>query len=70
MSRNYAVNDEVHHVTQGPQGREPVRMQRIYTVIGILPIESDGRPRYRIRSKVGLIERVVTEDEIVRAALN
>ena len=31
-----------------------------------LPIEADGRPRYRIKSKTENIERVVTEEQISR----
>ncbi len=30
------------------------------------PIEADGRPRYRIKSKTENIERVVTEEQISR----
>jgi hypothetical protein len=30
---------------------QPRRASRRYTVISFLPIEADGRPRYRIRSK-------------------
>lgn len=67
MSRLFALNDEVHHLAPGPQLRETVRERRVYTIIALLPVEADGRRRYRIRSKVGLIERVVTEEQISRA---
>ena len=38
--------------------------QRFYTIVQLLPIEADGRPRYRIKSKSENIERVVTEDQL------
>lgn len=31
-----------------------------------MPIEADGRIRYRIRSKSDNVERVVTEDQLSR----
>jgi hypothetical protein len=37
----------------------------IYTIVAHLPIEADGRIRYRIKSKTENFERVVTEDQIV-----
>ncbi len=36
----------------------------VYTVVQQLPIESDGRIRYRIKSQSENIERVVTEDQL------
>jgi hypothetical protein len=66
MPRNYAINDDVHHRQQGPQGRIPVGGCSVYTIISFLPIEADGRPRYRIRSKTEKVERVVTEEQIRR----
>ena len=35
-----------------------------YTVVQQLPIESDGRVRYRIKSQEENFERVVTEDQL------
>ena len=35
-----------------------------YTVVKQLPIESDGRIRYRIKSQSENFERVVTEDQL------
>ena len=67
MPRSYAINDDVHHQQQGPQGRTLVRERSVYTIISFLPIEADGRPRYRIRSKTEKVERVVTEEQICRA---
>jgi len=66
MAHNYAINDDVHHQMQGPQGRTTAKERSIYTIVTRLPIEADGRPRYRIKSKTGNIERVVTEDQISR----
>lgn len=36
----------------------------VYTVVQQLPIESDGRIRYRIKGKSENFERVVTEDQL------
>jgi len=66
MAHNFAINDDVHHQLQGPQGRADVKQRSIYTIVTCLPIEADGRPRYRIRSKTDNIERVVTEEQISR----
>jgi hypothetical protein len=66
MSHNFAINEDVHQQPQGPQGRTGTREQNVYTIITRMPIESDGRPRYRIKSKAGNVERVVTEEQIRR----
>jgi hypothetical protein len=52
--------------SQAPQGRAVVKERSIYTVISRLPIEADGRPRYRIKSKTEKLERVVTEEQLSR----
>ncbi|ETR77159.1 hypothetical protein X566_05635 [Afipia sp. P52-10] len=67
MSHTYSIDDEVHHQSRGPQGRtgggsEP----EVYTIVRCMPIEADGRLRYRIKSKTGNIERIVTEDQLSR----
>jgi hypothetical protein len=66
MAHNFAINDDVHHQLQGPQGRAVVKQRSVYTIVTCLPIEADGRPRYRIRSKTENVERVVTEEQISR----
>jgi hypothetical protein len=66
MAHNYAINDDVHHQQQGPQGRATVKERSVYTIVSCLPIEADGRPRYRIKSKSENVERVVTEEQISR----
>jgi len=66
MAHNFAINDDVHHQLQGPQGRAVVKERSVYTIVTCLPIEADGRPRYRIKSKTENIERVVTEEQISR----
>jgi hypothetical protein len=66
MAHIYAINDDVHHLAQGPQGRTVVEQRSVYTIIGRLPIEADGRRRYRIKSKTEKLERVVTEEQISR----
>jgi hypothetical protein len=62
MSHVYRLNDAVLHRGQGPQGRVQVEEPKIYTIIQCMPVEADGRLRYRIKSEK--IERVVTEDEL------
>ena len=64
MSYIYKLRDEVRHLGQGPQGRTAVEQPPVYTVVQRLPIESDGRIRYRIKSQSENFERVVTEDQL------
>jgi hypothetical protein len=61
-----AINDDVHHQAQRPQGRADNAERAVYTIVARLPIEADGRIRYRIKSKTENFERVVTEDQISR----
>jgi hypothetical protein len=62
MSYAYKLNGEVLHRGQGPQGRVEVEEPKVYTIIQCMPVEAEGRLRYRIKSEK--IERVVTEDEL------
>jgi hypothetical protein len=64
MSYGYKLNDDVYHRVQGPQGRMTAEKRTVYTVIKLMPIETDGRVRYRIKSESENIERVVTEDQL------
>ncbi len=64
MSHAYKLNDDVHHQPQGPQRRFATNSSMIYTVVRHMPVEADGRLRYRIKSKTENIERVVTEDQL------
>ena len=64
MAYNYAINDDVLLQLQGPQGRDVPKRRDVYTVTARLPIEADGRARYRIKSKTEKVERVVTEEQI------
>ncbi len=66
MAPTFSVNDDVHHHMQKPQGREVEARRDLYTVVACLPIESDGRQRYRIKSAAENFERVVTEDQLSR----
>jgi hypothetical protein len=61
----YEINEDVLHLSHGPQGRVKVEKPIIYTIVQRLPIEADGRRRYRIKSKSEKIERVVTEDQLL-----
>ena len=52
-------------VGDGPIEHRSSRPRRdVYTDTAGLPIEADGRPRYRIKSKTENVERVVTEEQI------
>jgi hypothetical protein len=62
MSHAYQLNAAVLHRGQGPQGRVQIEEPKVYTVIQRMPVESDGRIRYRIKSDK--VERIVTEDEL------
>lgn len=64
MSYAYKLNEDVRHQPQGPQGRSAIDPPMIYTIVQHMPIEADGRIRYRIKSKSENIERVVTEDQL------
>ena len=64
MSYAYKLDEDVLHQPQGPQGRTATDPPMIYTIVQRMPIEADGRPRYRIKSKSENIERVVTEDQL------
>jgi hypothetical protein len=64
MSHAYKLNDDVHHKAQGPQGRMTFEEPTVYTVVQYMPIEADGRIRYRIKSLTEKIERVVTEEQL------
>jgi hypothetical protein len=64
MAYAYKLNEDVQHQPQGPQGRAAADPPMIYTIVQRMPIEADGRLRYRIKSKSGNIERVVTEDQL------
>jgi hypothetical protein len=64
MPYHYAINDSVLMRFQGPQGREGPKQRNVYTITARLPIEADGRPRYRIKCDTEKVERVVTEEQI------
>ena len=68
MANNYAINDDVLFHFQGPQGRDVPKQRNVYTITARLPIEADGRPRYRIKSTAEKVERVVTEEQISQLA--
>jgi hypothetical protein len=66
MAHSYSIDDEVHHQRQGPQLREVAGPRQIYIITRCLPIEGDGRVRYRIKCDDENFERVVSEDELSR----
>jgi hypothetical protein len=51
MEHTYHINDHVSRQIDGPQGREVVEQSNVYTILALLPVEADGRLRYRIKSK-------------------
>ena len=64
MSHAFKPNEDVHHQPKGPQGRVATEPSMVYTIVQRMPIEADGRLKYRIKSKSENIERVVTEDQL------
>ena len=64
MPHIYKLRDDVRHLGQGPQGRMSFEKPTVYTVLQQLPVESDGRIKYRIKSQSENFERVVTEDQL------
>lgn len=69
MSHSYAEDEDVHHLNQGPQGRTPdYTPRKLFTIVGLMPIESDGRRRYRIKEKGSNLLRIAYENELERPA--
>ena len=64
MEHTYHIDDHVFRQIDGPQGRDVVEQSNVYTILTLLPVEADGRLRYRIKSKEENFERVVTEDTL------
>jgi hypothetical protein len=62
MSHVHKPSSDVRYLAQGPRGRTIVEQTNGYTVIRQMPIEADGRVRYRIKNQVGKTGRVVTEE--------
>jgi hypothetical protein len=67
MEHLYHIDDDVLRQFQGPQGRDVIEPSNVYTIIALLPVEADGRPRYRIKSKEENFERVVPEELLSRS---
>ena len=65
MSHVYKANSDIRYLAQGARARKVVEETNVYTVIRRMPIEADGRVRYRIKNQVDKTERVVTEEELV-----
>jgi hypothetical protein len=64
MQHAYHINDHVHRRIDGPQGRDDVEQSNVYTILALLPVEADGRVRYRIKSKEESFERIATEESL------
>jgi hypothetical protein len=68
MEHTYRIDDHVSRQIDGPQGRDIVEHSNAYTILALLPVEADGRLRYRVKSREENFERIVTED--TRSRLN
>ena len=66
MEHTYHIDDHVLRQIGGPQGREVVQRSNVYTILALLPVEADGRLRYRIKSEQENFQRIVTEDTLSR----
>jgi hypothetical protein len=66
MEHVYHIDDDVFRQVDGPQGRDVVVQSNVYTILALLPVEADGRLRYRIKSKEENFERIVTEEALSR----
>ena len=66
MQHVYHIDEDVFRQADGPHGRDGIEQSNIYTIRALLPVEADGRLRYRIKSKEENFERVVTEETLSR----
>jgi hypothetical protein len=66
--QNFERDEVVTHQPQRPSGRVDAPALQMYTVESRLPIESDGRIRYRIKSSDGKTVRIATEEQLSRAS--
>jgi hypothetical protein len=66
MEHVYHIDEDVFRLAHGPQGRDVVEQSNVYTILALLPVEADGRLRYRIKSKEENFERIVTEEALSR----
>jgi hypothetical protein len=66
MEHVFHIDDDVFRQVDGPQGRDVVEQSNVYTILALLPVEADGRLRYRIKSKEENFERIVTEETLSR----
>jgi hypothetical protein len=66
MEHIYHIDDDVFRQIEGPQGRDVVEQSNVYTILALLPVEADGRLRYRIKSKEEDFERIVPEEALSR----
>ena len=66
MSHFSSIDDDADQRRPAPQAGRAIAPREVYTITKCLPIESDGRVRYRIRSETDASERVATEDELSR----
>jgi hypothetical protein len=63
MSHIFSIKEHVIHQPRGPL----VDRSKRYTIVSLLPVESDGQCRYRIKCDGENFERIATETELSRA---
>ena len=51
MEHVYHIDDDVLRQIDGPQARDVVEQSKVYTILALLPVEADGRVRYRVKSR-------------------
>jgi hypothetical protein len=66
MEHAYHIDDHVFRQIDGPQSRNVVERSNVYTILALLPVEADGRLRYRVKSNEENFQRIVTEDTLGR----
>lgn len=62
MSRKFSLEQNVVHQPRGPL----VDRRKRYRIVSLLPLESDGQYRYRIKCDDEDFERIATESELSR----
>lgn len=62
MRPRFSVKESVVHQPRGPL----VDRSKSYKIVSLLPMESDGEIRYRIKSDTENFERIASENELSR----
>jgi hypothetical protein len=62
VNHKFSIEQNVIHQPRGPL----VDRSKSYTIVSLLPVESDGQYRYRIKCASENFERIVVENELSR----